>query len=58
MLKQSIYINGVLDISNNSRGHYQGTQGNFMIGTNQINYPNNYWDGCLDQISFVSRAKT
>jgi len=58
MLKQSIYINGVLDISNNSRGPYRGTQGNFMIGMNQINYPDNYWDGCLDQISFVSRAKT
>jgi len=57
-LKQSIYINGVLDVSNNLRGPYKGTQGNFMIGTNQINYPDNHWDGCLDQISFVSRAKT
>ncbi|CAF1367151.1 unnamed protein product [Rotaria magnacalcarata] len=28
-----------------------------IIGTNEKYFPNNYWNDCLDQISFFSRAK-
>lgn len=54
---QYVYVNGVLDQSNSIRGPYKGTAGELTIGTNAVCSPNNYWDGCLDQISYFARAK-
>jgi len=57
-LTQYVYINGILDVSATPKGPYQGTVGNLTIGTNGVRYPNNYWDGCLDQITYSARAKS
>ncbi|CAF4046768.1 unnamed protein product, partial [Rotaria magnacalcarata] len=54
---QYTYVNGVLDMSGSPRGPYRGTMGNLTIGTNVLNFPNNYWDGCIDQVSYVALAK-
>jgi hypothetical protein len=51
-----IYINGVLDASGGSVGPYLGTKGDVRIGTNDMNYDNHNWDGCLDELSYSSRA--
>ncbi len=56
-LTQSIYVNGILDGSSTARGPYKGTTGDFTIGKNVVNFPNNYWDGCIDQASYVDYAK-
>lgn len=56
-LTQYVYVNGVLDVSGNPKGPYQGTVGNLTIGTNGVRYPNNYWDGCIDLITYSARAK-
>jgi len=57
-LSQNVYVNGILDVSASPKGPYQGTKGDLTIGTNGVNFPNNYWDGCLDQITYSARAKT
>ncbi|CAF4659189.1 unnamed protein product [Rotaria sp. Silwood1] len=57
-LQQYVYVNGVQDASNTNRGPYKGTQGDMTIGTNGVFAGMNYWDGCLDQISYFSRAKS
>ncbi|CAM4926973.1 unnamed protein product [Rotaria socialis] len=54
---QYVYVNGVLDVSGSPKGPYQGTVGNLTIGTNVVNFPNNYWDGCVDQVSYAALAK-
>ncbi|CAF3638758.1 unnamed protein product [Rotaria socialis] len=54
---QYIYVNGVLDVSGSPKGPYQGSMGNLTIGTNVLNFPNNYWDGCIDQVSYAALAK-
>ncbi|CAF5067537.1 unnamed protein product, partial [Rotaria socialis] len=54
---QYLYVNGVLDVSGSPKGPYQGTMGNLTIGTNVIYFPNNYWDGCIDQVSYAALAK-
>lgn len=56
-LTQFVYVNGVLDASNSNRGPYKGIAGNMTIGTNGVFAGQNYWDGCLDQITYFSRAK-
>ncbi|CAF1490220.1 unnamed protein product [Rotaria magnacalcarata] len=56
-LTQHVYVNGVLDASNSPRGPYIGTAGNMTIGTNKVFFPLNYWDGCIDQVSYFSRTK-
>ncbi|CAF4243708.1 unnamed protein product [Rotaria socialis] len=56
-LTQNVYVDGVLDGSNSPRGPYKGTVGNMTIGTNEVFFPYNYWNGCLDQISYFSRVK-
>ncbi|CAF4617103.1 unnamed protein product [Rotaria socialis] len=55
---QYIYVNGVLDVSGSPKGPYQGTMGNLTIGTNVIYFPNNYWDGCIDQNFFSLSSAT
>jgi len=54
---QYVYVNGVLDVSDSPKGPYKGTTGDLTIGTNGVLYPNNYWNGCLDEIAYFSRAK-
>ncbi|CAF4274495.1 unnamed protein product [Rotaria magnacalcarata] len=44
-------------MSGSPRGPYRGTMGNLTIGTNVVNFPNNYWDGCIDQVLYVALAK-
>lgn len=56
-LTQYVYINGVLDVSGSPKGPYQGTVGNLTIGTNGVRYPSNYWDGCIDLVTYSARAK-
>ena len=56
-LTQYVYVNGVLDVSGSPRGPYKGSTGDLTIGTNGVGYPNNYWDGCLDEISYFARVK-
>lgn len=55
--EQRVYVNGVLDGSRNTGGPYQGIQGDLTIGTNGVCAGANHWDGCLDQITYYSRAK-
>ena len=54
---QFVYVNGVLDASNSPRGPYQGISGNLTIGTNGVCPGVNFWDGCIDQITYFARAK-
>ena len=57
ILTQYVYVNGVLDVSGSPKGPYKGTTGDLTIGTNGVLYPNNHWDGCLDEIAYFARAK-
>ncbi|CAF4960359.1 unnamed protein product, partial [Rotaria socialis] len=50
---QYVYVNGVLDVP----GSPKGTVGQLTIGTNVVDFPNNYWDGCIDQVSYAALAK-
>jgi hypothetical protein len=54
---QYVYVNGVLDVSGSPKGPYQGTTGNLTIGTNGVNYPYNYWDGCIDSVAYFGVSK-
>ncbi|CAF4586217.1 unnamed protein product [Rotaria socialis] len=56
-LTQYVYINGVLDAPNSPRRLYKGTAGNMIIGTNKVFFPLNYWNDCIDQVCYFSRAK-
>jgi len=56
-LTQYVYVNGILDVSGTPKGPYQGTTGDLTIGTNGVNAPNNYWDGCIDQVAYFAYAK-
>ena len=56
-LAQLVYVNGKLDTSNSNRGPYKGSTGDLTIGTNGVFPGVNYWDGCIDQISYLARAK-
>ena len=55
--RQSIYINGILHKSADSRDPYLGSSGDVTIGTGVVGAPNNFWDGCLDQMTFQPDAK-
>jgi hypothetical protein len=52
-----IYDYSNLTQSNSPKGPYKGAKGNLTIGTNAVNTPFNFWDGCLDQIGYFARAK-
>jgi len=56
---QYIYLNGDLVCLHNSSGPFLGSSGNITIGVITgwaISY--SYWTGYIDQVSYVSRAKT
>ena len=55
--RQFVYVNGILDATNASRGPYQGLNGSLTIGTNGVCAPINYWDGCIDRVTYFARAK-
>ncbi|UJR12646.1 hypothetical protein I4U23_016820 [Adineta vaga] len=55
--RQFVYVNGDLDNSGSSKDPYEGISGDLTIGTNGVGSPN-FWDGCLDQITYFSRAKS
>lgn len=54
---QFVYVNGRLDASRSSAGPYKGVAGDLTIGTNGVCSGQNHWDGCIDQVSYFSRAK-
>ena len=60
-LTQYIYLNGVLECTHSSSDPFLATTGAFTIGA--INNtgaatPNYFWTGYIDQMSYVSKAKT
>jgi len=57
-LTQYVYVNGVLQVSASPKGPYKGTSGNLTIGTNMIYYPNNFWNGCIDQVAYFGQSMT
>ena len=56
---QSIYIDGFLDSTRQTNDAYQGGQGNLTIGTSEIFSlgVRTYYDGLIDQLSFIHRSK-
>ncbi|UJR28915.1 hypothetical protein I4U23_010133 [Adineta vaga] len=56
-LIQSIYLNGILDISFVSQGSYPAATGDFNIGADSINGSTGSWDGRIDQVAYFARAK-
>ena len=59
-LKQYIYLNGVLECTHNSSGPFLATTGAITIGAinNTGSTPASFWTGYIDQMSYVSKAKT
>ena len=60
-LTKYAYLNGDLVCKNYSLGPYQGNSGAIIIGAIidlAQGTPDNYWTGYIDQVSYVSRAKT
>ena len=59
---QFVYLNGVLECKRTPRGPFLGNAGSLIIGaivvSNVSLSPHNYWTGYIDQVSYVSRAKT
>ena len=55
---QSIYLNGVLDGSRQANSTYQGTNGAFYIGVTRLLSITNFFNGLMDQLSFVNRSKS
>jgi hypothetical protein len=58
---QYIYLNGELECTRNSRGPFHGSSGAITIGTVNVSgapLTQSYWTGYIDQLSYVSRAKT
>ena len=55
---QSIYLNGVLDRSRQANNTYQGTNETLYIGVTCSLGITNFFDGLMDQLSFVNRSKS
>ena len=57
---QYIYLNGVLICMHSKSGPFLGTSGSITIGAMNSTgvLANSFWTGYLDEISYVSRAKT
>ncbi|CAF3941742.1 unnamed protein product, partial [Rotaria sordida] len=57
--QQTIYLKGVQDGQASASSALLMTSGNFTIGTNeQVNVPNNYYQGYIDHLSVSRRAKS
>ena len=57
-LIQSIYLNGNPDCSRMASSSYLGTNGSLTIGQHHADFPSNTFNGLIDQLSYISRAKT
>ena len=55
---QSVYLDGVLDNNRQANSTYQGTNGTLNIGLKFSSNGNRYFDGLIDQLSFVNGSKT
>ena len=54
---QSIYLDGVLDVSRQANSSYLGSTGALDIGFAQWYGINYYFDGLIDQLSYTNRSK-
>lgn len=59
-LTQFIYLNGVLECKRTSAEPFLGNSSSIMIGAVNMTSvsPHWHWTGYIDQVSYVSRAKT
>ncbi|CAF2863141.1 unnamed protein product [Rotaria sp. Silwood2] len=59
-LTQYIYLNGILECTHSSSSSFQATSGAITIGAinNTGTTPASFWTGYIDQMAYVSRAKT
>ena len=59
-LTQYIYLNGVLECTHNSSGPFLATTGAITIGSinNTGSTPASFFTGYIDQMAYVSKAKT
>ena len=57
---QFIYLNGVLECNRTPAEPFLGNSGVIIIGAVNMTSvsPQSYWTGYIDQVSYVSRAKT
>ncbi len=55
---QYIYLNGQLECTHNSSGPFRGNSGDITVGLANMSTPISYWTGYINQLSYVSRAKT
>jgi hypothetical protein len=56
--QQILYLNGVQDNIKSNAAAYQGTSGNISIGTTQLYLTTNYFNGYIDNLKIVTRAKS
>ncbi len=60
-LTQHIYLDGVLVCIHTPSGPFKGNSGSLIFGAANTSggaVPISYWTGYIDQLSYVSRAKT
>ena len=55
---QSIYLDGILVATRQANSSYKGTSGPLNIGTNIWSGWATYFNGLIDQLSFMNRSKT
>ena len=55
---QSIYLDGILETTRRAHSFYQGTIGALHIGVTYWTDVACFFDGLIDQLSFVNRSKT
>lgn len=60
LMTQSIYVNGILTCTKGASGPFLGNSGAITIGAinNTGSTPFHFWTGYLDDVQYVSRAKT
>ncbi|CAF0983071.1 unnamed protein product [Didymodactylos carnosus] len=56
--QQILYLNGVQDTIKSNSGPYQGTNGSIQIGSTQVFLTINYFNGYIDNLKVVTRAKS
>jgi hypothetical protein len=56
--QQILYLNGVQDNIKSNSAAYQGTSGNIIIGSTQLSSTTNFFNGYIDNVRIVTRAKS
>ena len=56
--QQILYLNGVQDAIKSNAQPYQGTNGSIQIGATQVFLTTNYFNGYIDNVKVVTRAKS